>query len=164
VIRLRPYSHSDFEELFKLDQKCFEPGIAYSRGELTSYVERKGSFTIVAEDAIEKDATAAEAAPAPPRKNKIVGFVTVDMDRKGFGHIITLDTDPGLRRKKLGTALIEAAEARVREQAGFMVVLEVAVNNLAAITFYKRHRYVTLKKLPGYYNDKIDGLFMSKRL
>jgi ribosomal-protein-alanine N-acetyltransferase len=157
VIRLRDYSNSDFEELYKLDQKCFEPGIAYSRAELSSYVARKESFTIVAEES-------ADAANTPARKPRIVGFVTVEMHPKGYGHIITIDTHPDLRRQKLGSTLIEAAEKYVRDKDGFMVVLEVAVNNLAAITFYKRHHYSVLRKLPKYYLGKTDGLFLTKRL
>ena len=163
MIRLRPYNHADFEDLYKLDQKCFDQGIAYSRAELSSYIERKGSFTIVAEVVPENAAPAPPGSGNPP-KHKIAGFVTVTMDPKGFGHIITIDTHPDMRRKKLGTTLIEAAEKEVRERGGFMVVLEVAVNNLAAIKFYKLHRYATLRKLPLYYNGKTDGLFMSKRL
>jgi len=163
VIRLRPYNHSDFEDLYKLDQKCFEAGIAYSRAELSSYIERKGSFTIVAETVPDAPVITPPGAGNPPR-HKIAGFVTVNMDPKGYGHIITIDVHPDMRRKKLGTTLMEAAEKQVRERGGFMVVLEVAVNNLAAIKFYKLHRYATLRKLPLYYNGKTDGLFMSKRL
>lgn len=159
VIRLRDYSHSDFEELFKLDQKCFEPGIAYSRAELSSYIARKGSFTIVAEEVPDS-----EAAAQPSRKPRIVGFVTVEMNLKGYGHIITIDTHPDLRRKKLGSTLMGAAEKKIRDLDGFMVVLEVAVNNIPAITFYKRHHYSVLRKLPRYYANKLDGLFMTKRL
>jgi ribosomal-protein-alanine N-acetyltransferase len=153
LYRLRPYVHSDFEQLFKLDQQCFPPEIAYSRAELTSYVERKGSFTLVAEDTEGK--TNAE---------KIAGFVTVEMTREGYGHIITIDTRPQHRRKGLGTLLISGAEKKIKDLEGFMVALEVAVDNTPAITFYKRHKFNVLKTLPRYYNGKLDGLLMTKRL
>ena len=51
VFRLRDYQHGDFEELYRIDTDCFQPGIAYSRGELQSYVQRKQSFCIIAEAA-----------------------------------------------------------------------------------------------------------------
>jgi [ribosomal protein S18]-alanine N-acetyltransferase len=153
LFRLRPYVHSDFEQLFKLDQQCFAPDIAYSRAELSSYVERKGSFTLIAENPEGK--TAAE---------KIAGFVTVEITREGYGHIITIDTRPQFRRQGLGTLLMEGAEKKIKALEGFMVALEVAVDNTAAITFYKRHKYNVLKTLPRYYNGKVDGLLMTKRL
>ncbi len=153
LFRLRPYVHSDFENLFKLDQQCFPPEIAYSRAELSSYVERKGSFTLIAEDS--EGTTPAE---------KIAGFITVEITREGYGHIITIDTRPKHRRKGLGTLLIQGAEKKIKALEGFMVALEVAVDNTAAITFYKRHKFNVLKTLPRYYNGKVDGLLMTKRL
>ena len=153
MFRLRPYVHSDFETLFKLDQQCFAPDIAYSRAELSSYMARKGSFTLVAEDPDGKTPS-----------EKIAGFITVEMTREGYGHIITIDTRAAHRRKGLGTLLMQGAEKKIKDLEGFMVALEVAVDNISAITFYKRHKYNVLKTLPRYYNDKVDGLLMTKRL
>ncbi|HYE23887.1 MAG TPA: N-acetyltransferase [Clostridia bacterium] len=148
MFRLRPYQKGDFEQLFKLDQQCFPPTIAYSRAELSSYIERKAAFTIVAET----------------EDRRVAGFVTAEMHPKGYGHIITIDTRPEYRRQKLGSLLIDAAERKVRDLDGFMVVLEVAVDNKGAISFYKRHGYTLLKTLPRYYNGQVDGLFLTKRL
>jgi [ribosomal protein S18]-alanine N-acetyltransferase len=153
LFRLRPYLHSDFELLYKLDQQCFASDIAYSRAELSSYVERKNSFTLVAEDT--EGQTTAE---------KIAGFITVEITREGYGHIITIDAHPKHRRKGLGTLLLQGAEKKIKALEGFMVALEVAVDNTAAITFYKRHKFNVLKTLPRYYNGKVDGLLMTKRL
>ena len=46
---LRDYEKKDFDAIFKLDRLCFEPGVAYSRPELSSFIEQRRSFTIVAE-------------------------------------------------------------------------------------------------------------------
>ncbi len=153
MFRLRPYDKKDFEHLYKLDQQCFPPGIAYSRAELSSYIARKNSFTLIAESPEGKSAA-----------EKIAGFITVEMTNKGYGHIITIDTRPEHRRKGLGTLLMEGAEKKIRDLEGFMVALEVAVDNAPAITFYKRHKYNVLKTLPRYYNGQVDGLLMTKRL
>lgn len=150
--RLRAFKQSDFQELYKLDQQCFEPGIAYTRAELSSYIERKGSFTIVAEE------------PQATSLHRIAGFITVELHPKGYGHIITIDVRKQHRRSGLGSQLMQAAEEDLREAGAFMVNLEVAANNPPAIAFYKRHQYNLLNVLPRYYNGEIDGLFMSKRL
>ncbi len=157
VFRLRPYDKRDFDRLWKIDQLCFEPEIAFSRPELSSYVARRRSFTIVAELALAPGARSSERPP-------IAGFITTEMTRDGLGHIITIDVLPEHRRTGLGTQLLLAAEEQVRKLAGFMMVLEVAVNNAAARAFYERHGYKVVKTLPLYYNHKIDGLFLTKRL
>ena len=172
VFLLRDYQHGDFEELYRIDTDCFQPGIAYSRGELQSYVQRKQSFCIIAEP----EPTAAEAAVDPGqmkqraaeaasrRAERIAGFVVVELHREGYGHVITLDVRRDFRRHRLGTLLMQAAEERIRKLGGFMMVLETAVNNAAALAFYERHHYKILRRLPRYYAHNLDALFLTKRL
>ena len=49
MFRLRDYQNKDLEKLYRIDQDCFEAGISYARAELRSFIERKGSFCLVAE-------------------------------------------------------------------------------------------------------------------
>ena len=152
---LRDFKPTDFDEMHNIDQQCFPLGIAYSRMEMHFYTRRKGAFAIVAE----WDAT----VPADKRKGKLAGFTIVEM-LKGFGHVITIDIRAEARRTGLGTQLMQASEARIKDQGGRLMVLEVAVNNGPAIAFYKRHGYMVDKTIPGYYNGELDALFMVKRL
>src|SRR6267378_7398093 len=46
---LREFKREDFKILWDIDQKCFPPGISYSRLELNAYIRRRGSLTLVAE-------------------------------------------------------------------------------------------------------------------
>ena len=49
-IVLRDYAAaSDFEALHEIDKKCFEPAIAYSRGQLREYLDLPGADCVVAE-------------------------------------------------------------------------------------------------------------------
>jgi ribosomal-protein-alanine N-acetyltransferase len=175
---LRDYEKRDFEVLFKLDRLCFDPGIAYSRPELASFIEQRRAYTIVAEWADPTpEVTAAlvpaeDAIPHPvphgkqPRTPRvpIAGFVTFHFQRQGYGHIITIDVHPDARRHRLGTELIAAACEKLRKMTAFMVVLEVAVNNHAALAFYDRHGFKRIKVLERYYNRDVDAIFMTKRL
>jgi ribosomal-protein-alanine N-acetyltransferase len=180
VFRLRDYQQGDFEELYRIDTDCFTPGIAYSRGELQSYVQRKQSFCIIAEPepaAAEGDGDAdtanqhpaetASVAAGPAlskRRERIAGFVVVELHREGYGHVITLDVRREFRRHQLGSLLMKAAEERIRKLGGFMMVLEAAVNNATALAFYERHRYKVLKRLSRYYAHNLDAWFLTKRL
>ena len=173
MYQLREYKKSDFDELWKIDQQCFDREIAFSRPELASYIERRHSFTYVAEVVPDPDDRAGQPAPTgsiegkqgtPKPRRPIAGFITVEMTKQAYGHVITIDVLAEHRRHGLGTVLLQAAENRVRKINGFMLVLEVAVNNDPARAFYERHGFKVIKPLPRYYAHKIDGLFLTKRL
>jgi len=177
MFTLRDYEKRDFESLFKLDRLCFDPGIAYSRPELSSFIEQRRAYTIVAEwpeavpefsaavDSATEEETAPKARPPknPPRQ-PIAGFVTFHYQRQGYGHVITIDVHPEFRRHRLGTLLIAAACEKLRKMTAFMVVLEVAVNNHGALAFYDKHGFKRIKVLERYYNRDVDAIFMTKRL
>jgi ribosomal protein S18 acetylase RimI-like enzyme len=44
------------------------------------------------------------------------------------------------------------------------VFLETAVDNVAAIAFYKRLGYAVLETLPRYYHGELDAFLMGKRI
>ena len=92
----------------------------------------------------------------------MLGFLIADRDRRGFGHIITIDVDPKQQRKGIGTALMNSAEERLKKAGCKSVLLETAVDNLKALSFYKRHGYSVLKTLPRYYMNSLDALLMGK--
>ncbi|PSH05469.1 MAG: hypothetical protein CXZ00_01920 [Acidobacteria bacterium] len=175
IFTLRDYEKRDFPALFALDRLCFEPGIAYSRPELASFIEQRRSYTIVAEwnappdEADEETGSGVKPVLKPkvqpgPSRPLIAGFVTFHYQREGYGHIITIDVHPDARRHRLGTMLIDAMSEKLRKMTAFMVVLEVAVNNHSALAFYDKHGFKRIKVLPRYYNRKIDAIFMTKRL
>jgi ribosomal protein S18 acetylase RimI-like enzyme len=60
--------------------------------------------------------------------------------------------------------LLEEAEDRLRRAGATGVELETAVDNAAAIQFYKRKEYFVEKTIPGYYSNQLDALVMRKHL
>jgi len=144
---VREYRPADFEALWKIDQACFARGISYTRRELAFYIARKLGFTLVAD-----------------LDSRIVGFVVVDRHRHGQGHVITIDVLPEARRSGLGSRLMAAAEDRLRALGSVAVFLETAVDNAAALAFYKRRGYSIVHTIPRYYLDSIDALVLTKEL
>ena len=143
---LRPFRPADFETLCRIDQECFPPGIAYSPVELAYYVNRRGAITLIGE-----------------RDGAIAGFLVAG-SRRGRGHIGTIDVLPAARRTGLGSQLITAAEKRLRTAGCSSVSLETAVDNHAALAFYKRHGYSVVGTIPRYYQNSLDALRMEKQL
>jgi len=143
---IRDFKPEDFETLWLMDQECFAPGIAYSRQELKLYIRRRGSFTLVAED----------------ETGSIVGFIVVHDGTTG--HIITIDVIRSVRRAGAGSLLLRAGEDRLRERGSHAVGLETAVDNISALSFYKRHGYNVIRTWPRYYSNGVDALVMKKEL
>jgi ribosomal-protein-alanine N-acetyltransferase len=157
--RLRDFRQEDFDTLWGIDQRCFARGVAYSRPELDAYMEHPGSFTLVAE------AETSEGNNPGHNTLSILGFLVAHPpNRRGLGHIVTIDVLPEAQRSGVGSRLLLAAEDRLRAAQGRGVSLETAVDNQPAITFYKRHGYFVIKTLPRYYSNGVDAFLMRKDL
>ena len=152
---LREFRRGDFDALWEIDQKCFPPGISYSQMELLAYMRRPRSFTLVAEGVYSGQAHGNEVAQ--------VGFIVAEAGRTR-GHIITIDVLEHARRSGLGTKLLTAAENRLWEMGCAVVLLETAVDNTAAMAFYKRHGYYLVKTVPRYYSTGVDAFVLKKDL
>ncbi len=64
----------------------------------------------------------------------------------------------------MGSALLEAAELRLRAAQCHMVRLETAVDNAGARSFYKRRGYNVMQTIPHYYSSGVDALLLEKDL
>jgi [ribosomal protein S18]-alanine N-acetyltransferase len=161
---LRDFREEDFDALWQIDQQCFVPGMAYSRAELAAYIRREGSFTVVAQ-AISAEGQTPRSSDIPlTASSVIVGFIIAEVSRRGIGHIISIDVVQAYRRSGLGSKLLGEAEARLAMAGCRAVVLETAVDNGAAVAFYKRHRYEVVKIVPRYYVNGVDALMFEKKL
>ena len=191
-MNLREARREDFDALWRLDQDCFPPGISYSRLELGAYLRRKGAISLVAE-AVAALKTKSSNAQYVPLLGFIVAQVEggaakkedddariddirLDDDRADSnhqplvtaqhvtGHIITIDVAAKARRTGVGSLLLDAVEDRLDAAGCRIVNLEVAVDNAAAIAFYRRHRYAAGRTISHYYSNGADALVMTRQL
>lgn len=146
AIAVRDYKAEDFESLWRMDQVCFPPGISYSKQELRSFIRHRGSFTLVATDA----------------KEELQGFIVAHCG--ATGHVVTIDVGPDTRRTGVGSLLLRAAEERMRVAGCRAIGLETAVDNVTALSFYKRHGYDVIRTWPRYYSNGVDALVLKKDL
>ena len=162
---LTNFRRADFETLWTIDQQCFPAGIAYSRRELNAYMRQSGSFTLVAESAkAKRKSLLADGASRMIPTRVIVGFLVAAVSRRGVGHVMTIDVLPEARRAGVGSKLLGAAEDRLRAAGCRIVYLETAVDNQAALAFYKRQQYFLVKTVPRYYANGVDALVLEKNL
>lgn len=141
-IHLRNVRKGDLEALYRLDQACFEPDIAYTRGQLRDLLSRDHAVGLVAE-----------------LEGALSGFA-IGHRTGGRGHVVTLDVAGGYRRRGVGRVLLRELVGRLERAGARTVRLEVDLRNVGAIRFYERLGFRETRRLRGYYGDRLDGLEM----
>ncbi len=145
---LRDILPSDFEELYRLDQVCFEPGIAYSRKELARFLDIPTAQGVVAEQA-----------------RTIAGFAIGYLAGRRVAHVVTLDVHPEQRRRGLGRELLQELLARFARAGAREARLEVSVENAAAVAFYEALGFRRRRReLRHYYGPGLHAYEMGKKL
>jgi [ribosomal protein S18]-alanine N-acetyltransferase len=145
-IAIRQYEPHDFAALYKLDQACFPPGIAYSKTMLRYFLSQEGAECLVAIDG-----------------TKIVGFLLSE-ENPPLAHIVTLDVAESHRRHGVGTELLRESETHLAFRDVKTVLLETATSNEAGIAFWERHGYRKEAVLKNYYPGRLDAFEMRKKL
>jgi ribosomal-protein-alanine N-acetyltransferase len=149
MIQLRSFEARDLAALHQLDQACFPRGIAYSKAELHYFLTHPNCSCWIAEQP----------------ENKLAGFVIIErvsLNGRPAGHIVTLDVDPGERRRGLGTLLMQTAEEQMKQEGAELMSLEVAANNDPARRFYRGFGFVANGRIEKYYGGKVDAEVMEK--
>ena len=143
---IRPYDSRDFPALFKLDQTCFPPGIAYTKTGLRYFLGLDGAQCLVSVE-----------------EGRIIGFVLAD-ENAPLAHIITLDVAESHRRGGVGSQLLHDMETTLIARSVKAILLETATTNDAAVAFWKRHGYRIEAVLKRYYLGRMDAYEMRKLL
>lgn len=145
---VRPLTVSQLDECWRLDQRCFVDGEAYSR------------------ETFEYLLTAPESVSyrAVTPNGMMVGFIVGLVEPDHTGHITTIGVAPEHRRRRLAQRLMEKAENGFRRRNVRVVRLEVRSVNSGAQQLYHNLGYVVTQRLPRYYSNGGDGLLMIKSL
>ena len=145
---IRPLTISQLDECWRLDQRCFVDGEAYSR-ETFEYLltaSESVSFRAVTPGGI------------------MVGFVIGLVEPDHTGHVTTVGVAPEHRRRHLANRLMAEVEQGFRRRSVRLVRLEVRSVNSAAQKLYENLGYSVTQRLPKYYSNGGDGLLMLKSL
>ena len=145
---VRPLTVAQIDECWRLDQRCFLDGEAYSRDtfEYLLTAPESISYRIVTQN------------------NGMAGFVIGLVEPDHTGHITTIGVAPEHRRRNLASRLLEKTEEGFRQRNVRIVRLEVRSANVAAQSLYLSMGYVVTQRLPRYYSNGGDGMLMVKPL
>lgn len=131
----------DLDALLALENACYPPKQAYSRSEYRYALKDARAVNVVHEE-----------------DGRVVGFVGA-FHHKAWraGHVYTVNVHPSQRGKGLGKRLMAECEARLLALGMARVVLEVNVQNDAAIRLYEACGYARVKRLENYYTQYEDN-------
>ena len=96
---------------------------------------------------------------------KIIGFIGARVvPEKNSVHLSNLGVFITYQRQGIGSNLVKRLAELMRQLGLDSLTLEVKRNNLPAQAMYRKLGFETKEILPGYYENKLDGLWMVKQL
>ena len=145
---VRPLTVTQLDECWRLDQRCFIDGEAYSR------------------DTFEYLLTAAESVSyrAVTPAGLMVGFIVGLVEPDHTGHVTTLGVAPEHRRRRIAHRMLQKVEDGFRRRDVRIIRLEVRAVNTGAQQLYNNLGYTITQRLPRYYSNGGDGLLMIKSI
>ncbi|MGD0548492.1 MAG: GNAT family N-acetyltransferase, partial [Terracidiphilus sp.] len=113
----RPYQPEDFNPLYALEERCFEPPDRFSRRMMRLLVIRVSSATWIAEE--EGSLTGFAIVEWRKRKNEIAAYIQ------------TIEVDQEARRHGVGRELLSRIEASAKAAGAALIWLHVEAANAA---------------------------------
>lgn len=145
---IRPLTVTQLDECWRLDQRCFVDGEAYSRDTF--------EFLLTSPESVAYRAVTPEGA--------MVGFIVGLVEPNQTGHITTVGVAPEHRRRRIAQRMLAKIEDSFRRRHVRTVRLEVRSVNAGAQQLYRNLGYSVTQRLPHYYSNGGDGLLMIKAL
>jgi ribosomal-protein-alanine N-acetyltransferase len=145
---IRPMTVTHIDECWRLDQRCFVDGEAYSRDTF--------EYLLTSPESIAYRAVTTDGA--------LVGFIVGLVEPDRTGHVTTLGVAPEHRRRRIAERMLLRAEDGFRRRHVRTIRLEVRSVNEAAQELYRKMGYVVTQRLPRYYSNGGDGLLMVKAI
>lgn len=146
----RRYTPKDFDQLYALEEACFQPPLRFGRGYMRQLLSSSDSATWIAED-----------------DGGMAGFGLVESaDESGriVGYIQTLEVAPDKRGQGVGGELLRLIEGSACAAGAVLIWLHVDAENASAIRLYEAHGYLCKAQRANYYARSKDALIYAKGL
>jgi len=146
-VQLREVENDDLEPLLRLEKAAFDTD-RLSRRSFRHWISGgKRAFLVATVD------------------GTLAGYILVIYHRgTRLARLYSIATDPRFRGRGIARRLIEAGERAASDSGRFIMRLEVATDNRAAIALYESLGYVTFGSYRDYYDDHGDAARMQKRI
>jgi ribosomal-protein-alanine N-acetyltransferase len=142
-MQYRLYHPADFEQLYAIEEACFDSVLRFDRRYMKQLTERASSVTWTAEWGTGEG-------------SRLAGFVIVEWTRMLRGiiaYIQTIEVDPAFRRRGVARELLRLSEDSARQAHATYIWLHVDETNSTAIALYRASGYERHGNHSGYYQN-----------
>jgi ribosomal protein S18 acetylase RimI-like enzyme len=146
----RRYAPQDFDQLYALEELCFEPPERFSRRYMRNRVSRANGATWIAEE-----------------DGQMAGFAIVEWNQEPdevIAYIQTIEVAPEARGRGVGRKLLDHIEDSARHAGACLIWLHVREANASAIRLYEAHGYRYEGREENYYPLGRPALIYGKRM
>lgn len=146
----RLYKTEDFDALYALEERCFEPPSRFGRRYMRLLVSRANAAAWIAEE-----------------DGRLWGFAIVEWDEERRGvtaYIQTIEVAPEMRGHGVGGALLGSIEGSARAAGAGLIWLHVEAGNASAIRLYEAQGYACDGRQENYYPHGRAAFIYVKRL
>lgn len=136
-MKYRLFESEDFDDLFAIEEVCFQPPHRFARSYMRQLVEWPDTATWVAEE-----------------DGQLAGFAIVEWSQQVGGlaaYIQTIEVLPQQRGRGAGAELMRRLEGSANAEGAAEIWLHVDETNMAAIRLYCAHGYVNAGRTENYY-------------
>ncbi len=154
VVEVRQARADDMAALLTIEQQCFN--VYYydyymlDRRDFEFYLADGDSLFLVAVG-----------------ERQVVGDVLGPVDTwrdPPSAHIDSIAVLPGHQHQGIGTRLLQSFLTEIRRRGCTKVTLEVSTANATGLTFFAKHGFRQMRRLPDYYGKGLPALFMAVEL
>jgi ribosomal protein S18 acetylase RimI-like enzyme len=149
-VNFRLYAPGDFEQIYAIEQRCFLPGLRFSRRYLRQIVRSPHTATWIAE--VDSLLAGFAVAAFATKKDKVAAYLE------------TIEVLSAFRGQGVGAELLRRVEASAAAATAGILWLHVDIANQHAIRFYQAHGYSSESIQEDYYPDGNAALIYRKPL
>lgn len=146
--RIQPLTTDNLKEVLRLNIRCFSNGDNYTKHTFAYLLSEPKTLSY-------KTVTAG---------GEIVAFVFVMVNDNGAAHLTTIGVAPEHRRRGVAETLLVHTENSLRKRDVGTIMLEVRVGNVTAQNLYRRNGFHVVQRIEKYYNNGEDCFLMMKSL
>lgn len=158
---IREMTMQDVPAVAAIERDCFS--LPWSEQSLIDSIKREDTLFLVCENIVNEDGCCNEAMSDTIQisKSEIVGYIGMYLSFEE-GDITNVAVSPNFRKKGYGEALVLKAKELAKEKQLEMILLEVRVSNVPAISLYKKMGFEELGIRKNFYEHPVEDAIIMK--
>lgn len=145
---VRAFRPNDIDAVMAIERASFGRD-AYDRNLFAEYARSSRVLFLLALD---------------PRDALGYSLACTSRQRSDLANLISIAIHPSARRRGIASLLLKSTIRRLKLRGVTRLTLMVRQSNTPALRFYERYGFRALRRSPGYYEDREDGLLMRRNL